>query len=77
MKLACPHCNTGELRVIETRPTEKMVFRTRSCVACAAKVITCEIIFTGGCIPKAVRRNESVPDCPAATDLLRTSPQPA
>lgn len=55
MKLACPHCQ-GELRVAETRSTAQMVFRTRRCAACAAKVITCELVFVDGCIPKAVRR---------------------
>lgn len=58
MKLACPHCQGDDLRVVETRSTDKMVFRTRRCATCEAKVITCETVFTDGFIPRTVRRAE-------------------
>lgn len=56
MSLACPHCQ-GETRVTETRSTAEMVFRARRCAACAAKIITCEVVFTDGFIPRTVRRS--------------------
>ena len=56
MKLACPHCQCDDFRVVETRSTAAMVFRTRHCCACKARVVTCELVFEDGCIPKAVRR---------------------
>lgn len=61
MKLACPHCQCDDFRVIETRGTAKMVYRTRRCADCKAAVVTCELVFDGGCIPHTVRRNLEEP----------------
>ncbi|NQW81310.1 MAG: hypothetical protein HQ445_09070 [Polaromonas sp.] len=55
MKLQCPHCQGDDLRVFETRSTKQMIFRTRRCVACEAKVITCETVFVDGFIPGTAR----------------------
>ena len=61
MAMNCKHCGPGsDLKVVETRATDGMIYRTRRCSKCSARYITYEAIIEDGFIPRDVRREGCV-----------------
>lgn len=44
--MICPECGSNQIKVIESRQTEKTIRRRRSCITCGARFNTVELYET-------------------------------